>query len=318
MGATFSDLSIRSAFKWPKKADSRLTADPASANDPISLDEPTGPPTPELFIAMGQMAERSGDVTQARSHYQHALSKWPGNVEVLRAAARMEDRQGQLQLAESLYQQAVSANPQHPGALNDLGLCLARQGRLEASVATIERAIHIQPDKALYRNNVATVLVELREDQKALAHLSAVHAPAEANYNMGQLLVGRGRAEEAAMYYQMALQQNPNYAAAQTALAQLQGGAVIAPPTYSVDSAHPVMQLPVETPAPVPGTQQQLQFPATARSPEVGASTYVTPQYVAPQGYAPGVMYPPASAPRIGTAPRYLPPVSAPGPGLLR
>lgn len=318
MGAAFSDVSFPSVLKWPKKDDSRLTADPVLANDPISLDEPTGPAKPELFIAMGQMAERSGDVPQARRHYQHALAKWPGNVEVLRAAARMEDRQGQLQLAESLYQQAVSANPQHPGVLNDLGLCLARQGRLEASVAAIERAIHIQPDKALYRNNVATVLVELREDQKALAHLSAVHAPAEANFNMGQLLVGRGRSEEAAMYFQMALQHNPSYTAAQNALAQLQGGAVIAPPSYTVDGSHPVMQLPVDNSPSMSAPQQQLQFPATARSPELGTSTYVAPQYAAPHGYAPGAMYPQTTAPLIGAAPRYLPPVSAPGPGLLR
>jgi tetratricopeptide (TPR) repeat protein len=198
--------------------------------DSLSLDTPTGPPTPALFISMAEMSERQQNVPQARKHLQEALSKWPGDVDVLRAAARMEDRQGNLPLAESLYRQAVTANPQHAGAHNDLGLCMARQGKLELSVQEIEQAIHLQPKKALYRNNVATVLVEMQQDQKALAHLAAVHGPAEANYNLGQLLVQRGRTQEALGYFQSALAQNPSMTHAQTAIAKLQGRTAAVPP----------------------------------------------------------------------------------------
>src|SRR6478609_10342395 len=135
-------------------------------------------------------------------------------------------------LAESLYQQAVTANPQNAAALNDLGLCLAREGKLEPSLQVLEQAIHLQPDKSLFRNNAATVLVEMRQDQRALAHLSAVHNSAEANYNLGQLLIERGRATDAGPYFQAALQQNPGMQQAQEALAKLQGNpvAVAAPP----------------------------------------------------------------------------------------
>src|SRR6185295_3022232 len=106
-----------------------------------------------------------------------------------RACAQLEDRQGNLPVAEGLYQQAVAANPQNAAALNDLGLCLAREGKLEASLQQIEQAIQLQPDKTLFRNNAATVLVEMRQDQRALAHLAVVHNQADANYNLGQLLV---------------------------------------------------------------------------------------------------------------------------------
>ena len=155
--------------------------------DAISLSVPTGPPSPEFFIFAAQMCEKQGDLPQARQNLQRALSMWPGNADVLRAAARMEDRQSNLPLAENLYQQAVTANPQNAAALNDLGLCLAREGKLEPSLQVLEQAIHLQPDKSLYRNNAATVLVEMRQDQRALAHLAAVHNPAEANFNLGQL-----------------------------------------------------------------------------------------------------------------------------------
>ena len=197
LGAAISEMPLPGRSKQGKT----VAAKPKAKHDSIGLDTATGPPSPQLMISMAQMCERSGDTAGARHHYQEALKMWPGQVDVLRAAARMEDRLGGLALAESLYQQAVAANPQHAGAHNDLGLCLARQGKLEPSIQVIEQAVCLQPDKPLYRNNAATVLVELRQDQRALAHLSAVHGGAEANFNMGQLLVQRGRPMDAAPYF---------------------------------------------------------------------------------------------------------------------
>src|SRR5207244_3871139 len=57
-------------------------------HDSIALNNPVGPPTPELFIAMAQISERQGNVFQARQQLQHALSMWPTNIELLRAAGR--------------------------------------------------------------------------------------------------------------------------------------------------------------------------------------------------------------------------------------
>jgi tetratricopeptide (TPR) repeat protein len=255
---------------------------------------PTGPPSPEFFIFAAQACERQGDVPQARANLQRALKMWPGHVEVLRSAARMEDRQGNLPLAENLYQQAVNSNPQHAGALNDLGLCMARQGKLEPSLRVIEQAIQLQPGKALYRNNAATILVEMRYDQKALAHLAAVHGPAEANYNLGQLLVDRGRPADATRYYQAALQQNPDMQPAQIALAKLQGApiAVSVPPATAapVATGSPQVTMPVgEAVAPQQEwTGPQINYPATAQGPSTGATSYARPQYLPPVATRPG------------------------------
>ena len=276
-----------------------------SQHDPISLNTPTGPPTPEFYIYAGQMCEQQGDVPQARKNFQRALGMWPGHVEVLRAAARMEDRQANLPLAENLYQQAVTANPQHAGALNDLGLCLARQGKLEPSRQVLEQAVQLQPTKALYRNNAATVLVEMHQDQRALGHLAAVHGAADANFNLGQLLVQRGRGADAAPYFQAALQQNPNLQAAQEALNKLQGTqgsqvVVSTPPANQQPAASQPMasqpmaaqpmvsQMPVQagpTVAPQQGwptPPQAASYPATARVPGTDVSGSNSPRYLPP------------------------------------
>ena len=231
LSATWSETPIAAVMRRDK-----TTQSAPERHDQIALNTPTGPPTPQFFTAMAQMSERQGNIPQARRQFQQALSMWPNDVEVLRAAARMEDRQGQLPLAESLYQRAVATNPQHAGALNDLGLCLARQGKLQQSAQCIEQAIHLQPDKALYRNNAATVLVEMRQDQKALAHLSAVHGPAASNYNLGKLLVDRGRPHEALAYFQSAVELDPAMEPARAAIAQLHGTTVTPQSQIAVES----------------------------------------------------------------------------------
>lgn len=287
-------------------------------NDTLSLDTPTGPATPQFYIAMSQMSERQGGVPQARQQLQQALAKWPRDVELLRAAARMEDRQGNLPLAETLYHRAVAANPQHAGALNDLGLCLARQGKLEQSAQSLEQAINLQPDKALYRNNAATVLVEMRQDQRALAHLSAVHGAAESSYNLGQLLVNRDRQHEAMAYFQRAVELDPSMQPAQAAIAQLRGE----PAPSTQFAAEPAMQQQVVTPAYGPqfAPQQPVAeptFPATARGPAFDTSSYVPPTGYYPSSPVPTSVAPTAPVYQMATAPRYLPPVRPIVPGSM-
>ena len=96
---------------------------------------------------------------------------------------------------------------------------------MQPSLQALEQAVQLQPSKALYRNNAATVLVEMHQDQRALAHLAAVHGAADANYNLGQLLVERNRAADAAPYFQAALQQNPGMQQAQVRAREAAGDA---------------------------------------------------------------------------------------------
>jgi Tfp pilus assembly protein PilF len=253
----------------------------AQHHDAIALSAPTAAPTPQLFIAAAQICESKGEVDKARGNYQKALEMWPGQVDVLRAAARMEDRLGQMPVAESLYRQAVTLNPQHAGAHNDLGLCLARQGKLEASVQEIEQAIQLQPAKPLYRNNAATVLIEMREDQRAIAHLAAVHGAAEANYNFGQLLVQRGRGTDATQYFQAAVDQNPQLQHAHVALAKLQGTTPTTTPSVATEA-------PTATPQQGPTFGPTMAYPSTAQTPAYNTSGYVPPRALPPVASQPG------------------------------
>jgi tetratricopeptide (TPR) repeat protein len=280
LSASISEMPFGS---YGKKASANAVTSHATPNDSTALDKPVEPPTPELFVSIAQLCESKGDIAQARGQYQQALNMWPGNVEVLRAAARMEDRLGQMSVAENLYNQAVAANPGHAGALNDLGLCLARQGKLDASIQVIEQAIQLQPEKPLYRNNAATVLVEMRQDHRALAHLAAVHNAADANYNFGQLLVRRGRPADATQYFQAAVDQNPQMQHAHVALAQLRGeqapATSYAPATTSPPPAPAAQQV---APSYAPQNGPTLTYPATATGPGYSTSSSMPTRYLPP------------------------------------
>lgn len=194
-----------------------------TASEPSPPSEPPFNPdatTPELYVAMAQMSQRSGNVPNARMLYQKSLEKNPHHLEALLGAARMEDREGNLEVATSLYLRAVRAYPQHATVLNDLGLCLARRGDLAGARRALDDAIRVAPQKPLYRNNMAKVLVEMNELDAATNHLSAVYPPAVANYNMAVFLLERGRQDEANDYLQSALALDPNLTPAQQLLAQ--------------------------------------------------------------------------------------------------
>jgi len=191
---------------------------------PVASTEATFDPkaaTPELHVALAQVAHRSGQIDQARQHYQRALTMDPKHLDALLGAARMEDREGRLDVAQMLYQRAVNAHPKSATAQNDLALCFARRGDLSTAAKILDQAVRIEPRKALYRNNAAKVLVEMNQVKPAMDHLVAVHTPAVANYNMAVLLNERGRGNEAAPFLGQAISLDPTMQPAHEMLAQL-------------------------------------------------------------------------------------------------
>lgn len=216
--AVTDNAVVKTARRWmtPKTA-----KDAAKKPDPISLNYPTGKPTPALLVAMAQVREQTADAAGARLLYQQALAAGPKNVNTLHEWGHFEDRQGKLADAERYYAEASNLEPQNAGVLNDLALCLARQGKVQASADVLGKAVQLEPSKALYRNNMATVLMELGKQHEAMHQLMAVHSPAAAYYNMGHLLEKGKQHEAAAAHYAEAVRLDPKMSPAQSALARL-------------------------------------------------------------------------------------------------
>lgn len=290
----------------------------AQAQTNVDAQFKSGPATPQLYISMAKLADHGGNVEQAKSLYQQALGVDPNNLEALLSLARVHDREGQLALAVQTYQRAVGAHPQSSQACNDLALCVARQGDLQSSARLLEQAVSLDPQKALYRNNLAKVLVELNFLDHAVAHQTAVHGPAAGQYNVGVLLMQRGRTDEAKRFVSTAARLDPQLEAATTLLSQLTADGEqqvaqqpatptpadpVAPPTGGFNAymaaqnqqavAPPTNPTVLPTPNPSP---QAWGYPAGSTAPQTATQpTVVVPGTVSPT--------------RVGQAPSSLPPV---------
>lgn len=237
---------------------------------PGAMEPPNGSaPTPQLYTAMAEMSQRSGNADQARALYQKALALDPNDMGALLGAAHMEDRLGRLDVALPLYERAVKLSPGNTSAMNDLALCLARQGELASAAQVLEKAVQLDPHNTLYRNNIAKVMVEMNLTDQAVAHLSAVHPPAVAYYNMGVLLSQRGRHAEATRYLLTATAIDPAMGPAEQMLAAL------GVPATSPAAEHSVLQTARLAPNAVPTADASiLPTPSTAMAGYVPTSPW--------------------------------------------
>jgi hypothetical protein len=149
-----------------------------------------------------------------------------------------------------------------------MGLCFARQQQWPRATESLNHAIALQPANPKYRNNLATVLVEMGRTEEALKQLTAVNPPAVAHYNMAYLLEQKGQPNLAIGHLQQAVARDPNLGPAHEMLARLSGGAVQPAQTTPPTGADPrLVAQPVSAPlyrtGPLP--QQFLSPPGIRR-----------------------------------------------------
>ena len=191
------------------------------ADDPTSLATATPPLSPDVYIASARMHQFSRNFDKATEFYNRVLELEPGNLDALVGFGRMLDRQNNYAEAATYYEQATSHHPANASAFNDLGLCYARQGKLAKSIQSLQTAIQLNPESKLYRNNIATVLVENNQLNEAQRFLVDAHGEAAASYNVGYLLYQRGDSETARQFFAQAISSDPQFQAAQAMLARI-------------------------------------------------------------------------------------------------
>jgi Flp pilus assembly protein TadD len=197
----------------PKPASSEPTSKlwPFSKKEAVSA---------EFYVEMAQVYEKT-DPEQAAGQYEKALAINPKHLEATLAYAHLEDRTEKIEKAIELYKLAMTAYPKDPRPANDLGLCYARHDRNDEALACLNKAINLKPDRELYRNNIATVLVKMGRTDDAVKQISAVYGEAVARYNVALMLHTQGNREGATAQIVKALQIKPDLSQAQQWLTQL-------------------------------------------------------------------------------------------------
>jgi tetratricopeptide (TPR) repeat protein len=173
------------------------------------------------IVGLAQVRFRQQRHDEAYQLFTQTRKLDPHNLQAMLGQAHYQDTKENMPEATRLYTEATQRHPESAAAWNDLGLCLARQGRLPESQQTLQRAVQLDTSNVLYRNNVATVLVELKRNQEALVHLQQAHGQAAGHYNLGFLLHRRGEDQAAAEQFNMALRVDPSFEPARQWLEKL-------------------------------------------------------------------------------------------------
>lgn len=143
--------------------------------------------------------------------------------DALAIAVRMH-RAGDLADAETLYRRILDVAPDYADAVHFYGVLLHHRDRSEGALALIERSIALDPTAGRY-NNLGNVLVERgRLDEAIDAYRESVALdPADADVynNLGSLQRAQGRQDEAEAAYLKALELEPQHLNALTNLGNL-------------------------------------------------------------------------------------------------
>lgn len=130
--------------------------------------------------------------------------------------------------AGAIYRTILEVVPDHPEAVHYSGVLAHQEGRSGEAVELIERSLSLEPGRADWHSNLAIVLRDRLELDKAIAScrraiaLDATHA--NAHNNLGVLLRAQGRMIEAEAAYRAAIRARPDHSDAYTNLGVLLNG----------------------------------------------------------------------------------------------
>lgn len=171
-----------------------------------------------LHNLLGVVNARLGQLDEALTHYDNALSAKPDYAEVHNNRGNTLNRMGRQAEAIASFQAALRAMPSYVEAHNNLGNAFHDAGQLDEAVASYSRALKLKPDYAEAHNNLGNVLVDIGKTGDALASFTRAlqfnPRLAQAYNNIGNTLRAAGRYDEAAHNYAAAIRINPDYSQA--------------------------------------------------------------------------------------------------------
>lgn len=167
------------------------------------------PELPQVYSNLGNALKALGHLEQAKENYNKAIELEPSFAEVYHNLGNLYRDQGELDTAKTYYQQALELNSQLEKTYINLGLLERATGNREQAIAYHEKLLAFYPNHAEGYNNLG--LLQSEEGNYEKAEVSLKHSIqlkpeyADAYNNLGLLCKSQGRDQEAAHYYQVAM-----------------------------------------------------------------------------------------------------------------
>lgn len=134
---------------------------PAEATERIRRQSELAAKSAPIQVVLGNLHERSRDVTAARAAYRKALEVDSSYAPAAIALARLDMLEGRWDEARKDIQAVLARNKRHVEALLALGMIEDGAGRNEAAIDAYREVLKVQPDHAIAKNNLAVRLSEI-------------------------------------------------------------------------------------------------------------------------------------------------------------
>lgn len=218
---------------------------------------PKDPKKPaELKLAYARWMEDINHLGEARKQYHAVHEMEPKNVHAILGLARMDQIAGQHEQAEQRYKKAIKLDPGSADAQYGLGQFYASQERWSEAVEPLSTAMRAEPDNSKYRYQLAIAMAHSGDVESALPHFIRTIGDAEGHYNVGVILYGMGRVEQAEKHLRLALSKKPQFPQAEEWLVRIQDGGQAGPKLAHSDSNPQVNQVSATAPVASKATAQ--------------------------------------------------------------
>lgn len=171
-----------------------------------------------MDIARARSYEQTGDYDKARKIYDEVRRRDPNNVQAIYRLGIVCDLQKRHGEAEQLFLFALTKQPGDAEIMCDLGYCQFLQGSLSKSEATLRQAVEIAPTNSRAHNNLGLALGHQGKYQEALEQFSQAGSEADAYYNLAFVYAAQEKPEDAKECFRRCLKRDPSHERARDAL----------------------------------------------------------------------------------------------------
>ena len=194
----------------------------------------------DVQLSLARSLELRGEIEPALNAYRQAVEKDPRRATGYWRMAILQDRQGKVEESDSLYRQALTRDSKNPDLLCDYGYSLYLQRRWAEAEERLRQAIEINPKHSRAHNHLGLVLAQAECTSEALAEFRKAGCnAADARSNLAFVMTLNHRWDDAREQYELALDANPDSAAAQSGLENLEAVVAKASPSAgSIDLAN--------------------------------------------------------------------------------
>ena len=161
---------------------------------------------PEALYGLGILMRQKAEYQTAENLLKKLLQVQPNSIKALFSLGNLYQTQGQLSQAIEAYNQVLALQPDAIPAYNNLGYALQEQGKWEDAIACYQKALELKPNCFEADANLGNTL----HAQGKLSPEKQAHY-AQLNHKLGLARQKAGDLQTAEVYFQKALELNPNY-----------------------------------------------------------------------------------------------------------